>query len=50
MDYAAAGAAEYVPSRPVPGRNVGFFESVGRDPIATIRTLIRVVRADISLQ
>lgn len=43
MDYAAASAAEFVPTSPVPDRIAGFFENVGCDPIATIRTLIRVV-------
>lgn len=43
MKHAAAGAADFEPTGAVPGANAGFFGSAGRDPIATIRTLIRVV-------
>jgi len=46
IKYAAAGTADFEPTGSVPDANAGFFSSVGRDPIATIRTLIGVVRPD----
>lgn len=40
MKFAAANARDYVPAGPVP---TNFLDVLDRDPIATVRTLVRVV-------
>lgn len=40
MKFAAANAHDYVPLGPLP---TSFLDVLDRDPIATVRTLVRVV-------
>lgn len=42
LEYAAPAAPDYVPSGRTP---MSFWDAVNRDPIATLRSLIRAVRS-----
>ncbi|KAF7328296.1 Dimer-Tnp-hAT domain-containing protein [Mycena sanguinolenta] len=42
MDFAATGADDFVPNRAEPRT---FLDAIARDPIATVRTTVRVIRA-----
>ncbi|KAF7326525.1 HAT family dimerization domain-containing protein [Mycena venus] len=42
MDFAASGSADFIPD---PTRATTFLDAIARDPVATIRTTVRVIRA-----
>jgi hypothetical protein len=44
MDLATRNAPDYVPSEHAPDSTSSFLEAIRRDPIATVRTLVRTVR------
>lgn len=46
MEFAADKAPDYVPSEDVPDPGASFADSISRDPIATVRTLVRVVNSN----
>jgi len=43
MEYAADNAPNYVPHGIAPHRSATFLDSISHDPIAMVRTLVRVV-------
>jgi len=43
MEYAADNAPNYVPHGIVPHRSATFLDSISRDPIAMVQTLVHVV-------
>ena len=43
MEYAADNAPNYIPHGIAPHRSATFLDSISRDPIAMVRTLVRVV-------
>ncbi|KAF7347428.1 HAT family dimerization domain-containing protein [Mycena venus] len=43
MDFAASGAADFVPGPAAPPRTI--LDAIARDPVATVRTSVRVIRA-----
>ena len=45
IEFAADKAPDYVPTEDVPVPGASFAALISRDPIATIRTLIRVVNS-----
>jgi len=48
MDLATRNAPDYVPSEHAPDSTSSFLEAIRRDPIATVRTLVRTVRYSIA--
>ncbi|KAF7328561.1 HAT family dimerization domain-containing protein [Mycena venus] len=43
MDFAASGAADFVPGPAAPPRTI--LDAIAHDPVATVRTSVRVIRA-----
>ena len=43
MEFASNDAPEYIPDDDAPNEDAPFEDSIERDPIATVRALVRVV-------
>ena len=45
IEFAADKAPDYIPSEDVPDPGASFADSISRDSIATVQTLVRVVNS-----